>query len=372
MVDHRQVKEVVVLGAGVIGLTTAIKIQETSGYKVTIVAEIFPTDTKNVRYASHFAGAQFVASASCHDLRQRRIEKDSYETFWELSAPGSPTEQYFLRLQQTEFYATIDPAYFEDFRGYRALEKDELLSGTDKGLTFESFTIDAPRYMNYLLSRFLGSGGTIVRGTVQHISQLVEGGASIFQYGLGARPQPPHAIVVCTGLGARNLGGLEDKNLIPVKGQTVLIRAPWVQFGKSASDGRGMWTYVIPRRSGNVILGGVKHANSWDTKPTVEITRDILERTLNMCPEIAPPGVRKEREPTVDDIIPLIVEENVGFRPTNLVSNFRLEVELCEGTGRQPEIPIVYNYGHGGYGFIMSWGSASIVLELLEDALTKV
>lgn len=208
------------------------------------------------------------------------IEKDSYETFWELSAPGSPTEQYFLRLQQTEFYATIDPAYFEDFRGastvvlpsihihilllqYRALEKDELLSGTDKGLTFESFTIDAPRYMNYLLSRFLGSGGTIVRGTVQHISQLVEGGASIFQYGLGARPQPPHAIVVCTGLGARNLGGLEDKNLIPVKGQTVLIRAPWVQFGKSASDGRGMWTYVIPRRSGNVILGGVKHANSW-------------------------------------------------------------------------------------------------------------
>lgn len=77
----------------------------------------------------------------------------------------------------------------------------------------------------------------------------------------------------------------------------------------------------------------------------MEITRDILERTLNMCPEIAPPGVRKEREPTVDDIIPLIVEENVGFRPTNLVSNFRLEVELCEGTGRQPEIPIVYNYG---------------------------
>jgi hypothetical protein len=76
--------------SGVIGLTTAIKIQETSGYKVTIVAEIFPTDTKNVRYASHFAvrmngiftvgcglicslqGAQFVASASRHDLRQRR------------------------------------------------------------------------------------------------------------------------------------------------------------------------------------------------------------------------------------------------------------------------------------------------------------
>lgn len=64
-----------------------------------------------------------------------------------------------------------------------------------------------------------------------------------------------------------------------------------------------------------------------------------------MCPEIAPPEVRTEREPTVDDIISLIVEENVGFRPTNLVSNCRLEVELREGSKGRPKIPIVYNYG---------------------------
>lgn len=146
---------------------------------------------------------------------------------------------------------------------YRALEKDELLPGTDAGLTFESFTIDTPRYINYLMSRFLGNGGNMVRGTVQHINQLVEGGTSIFQYKQGLEPKPPHAIVVCAGLGARNLGGLEDKNMIPVKGQTVLVHAPWVQFGRSASDERGGWTYVIPRRSGNVILGGIKHANSW-------------------------------------------------------------------------------------------------------------
>jgi hypothetical protein len=41
--------------AGVIGLSTAIKIQERGSYKVTIVAEIFPTDPKDARYASHFA-----------------------------------------------------------------------------------------------------------------------------------------------------------------------------------------------------------------------------------------------------------------------------------------------------------------------------
>ena len=82
-----------------------------------------------------------------------------------------------------------------------------------------------------------------------------------------------------------------------------------------------------------------------DTKPTAEITRDILGRTLKVCPEIAPPEIRTEREPTVDDIISLIVEENVGFRPTNPVSNCRLEVELREGSKGRPKIPIVYNYG---------------------------
>lgn len=35
-----------------IGLTTALKIQQEEGYNVTILAEQFPTDPKTVKYAS--------------------------------------------------------------------------------------------------------------------------------------------------------------------------------------------------------------------------------------------------------------------------------------------------------------------------------
>ena len=42
------------LSIGVIGLTTALKLQE-AGYSVTIIAEIFPTDPKNVKYTSQWA-----------------------------------------------------------------------------------------------------------------------------------------------------------------------------------------------------------------------------------------------------------------------------------------------------------------------------
>jgi D-amino-acid oxidase len=47
--------DVVVIGAGVIGLTTALQIQEKGGYAVTIVAELLPTDPKSIKYTSHWA-----------------------------------------------------------------------------------------------------------------------------------------------------------------------------------------------------------------------------------------------------------------------------------------------------------------------------
>jgi hypothetical protein len=40
---------------GVVGLTTAVKIQEKTGYKVTIIAEYLPTDPKCIKYTSLWA-----------------------------------------------------------------------------------------------------------------------------------------------------------------------------------------------------------------------------------------------------------------------------------------------------------------------------
>ena len=44
--------------AGVVGLSTALRIAE-QGYDVTIVAETFPTDSKTIRYTSHWAVGTF-------------------------------------------------------------------------------------------------------------------------------------------------------------------------------------------------------------------------------------------------------------------------------------------------------------------------
>lgn len=57
-----------ILNTGVVGLTAALKFQEQGSYRVTIIAETFPSDPKNIRYTSPWAGAHHVSSAG-HDKR---------------------------------------------------------------------------------------------------------------------------------------------------------------------------------------------------------------------------------------------------------------------------------------------------------------
>lgn len=125
---------------------------------------------------------------------------------------------------------------------YKQTAPESLPSYAKSGATFQTLTIDVPNYLAWLQETFEKKGGKIVRASVQHISQLLDGA-----YGTGK----PDAVIVCAGLGARTLGGVEDKGVYPIRGQTVLMKTPWIKFGRTARFSGG-WTYIIPRRSGDV------------------------------------------------------------------------------------------------------------------------
>ncbi|KAI8986661.1 D-amino-acid oxidase [Trametes punicea] len=364
----RSPKNIAVIGAGVVGLTTAVKIQEKGGYRVTIIAETFPTDPKTIKYTSLWAGAHHVSHAA-EDSKQMKIDKETFDVMWDLSAPGGPAEHCFFRVPQVDYCLDGRDECLDWMPDFKKLSKESLIPGAITGSSFTTLTIDTPVYLSYLLARFLSRGGSIVRGAIQHISQVIEGGPSLFRFGK-ASPEPIDALVVCPGLGARSLGGLEDQDVYPVRGQVVLIRAPWIDFGRTMSHAEeGLWTYVIPRRCGDVVLGGTKEDDDWYPAPRPETTAEILKRCLALCPELVPPSIRDERAGTVDDLRPLILEEGCGLRPQRR-GGIRLELEWVQGRKGQGKVPVVLNYGHGGGGYQSSWGSASIALELLEKALT--
>lgn len=343
-----QLKQIVVIGAGVIGLTTAIKIQERGGYRVTVIAEALPGDLKTSKYTSPWAGAHHVSGA-WGDPKQEKMDQDTFDIMWEMSKPGGEAEGCFLRIHQEDHFTVDfkDPNPARGLPDFKPLPKDSLLPNSLSGATFTTLTIDTQVYLPYLLARLLSRGGSIVRASIQHISQVVEGAFTSTR---------PDAVVVCAGLGARTLGGVEDKDVFPVRGQIVLLRAPWIKFGRTISNLSDDWTYIIPRRSGDIILGGTKIDNDWYPKARPETTIDILKRCIALAPELAPPGTTN---PTYQDLLPLVIEDGCGFRPARK-GGIRLEREIVGDT------IIVYNYGHGGYGYQSSWGSASIALDLLE------
>jgi hypothetical protein len=353
-----------------VGLTTALLIQEKGGCHVTIVAEIFPTDPKTIKYTSHWAGAHHVTLAAADDYKQQELDRATFKTMWDLSAPGGAAEGCFMRVLQTQYYkgSVPTPNLLEVMPDFQTLPESSLIPGIVGGVSFNTVTIDVPVYLNYLLSRFLASGGSIIRGTVQHLNQVIEGGAGVFSSGANLPPFVS-AVVVCAGLGARALGGVEDKAMYPIRGQTVLLRAPWIKFGRTLGDSEAdVWTYIIPRRSGDVIIGGTKIENDWYPAPRPETTTDILTRALAVCPELAPPHIRAARQPTVDDLLPIVIENGCGLRPARK-GGVRIELEWFRAIGKSGKVPVVYNYGHAGGGYQSSWASASLALSLLEDAL---
>jgi D-amino-acid oxidase len=73
-----------------------------------------------------------------------------------------------------------------------------------------------------------------------------------------------------------------------------------------------------------------------------ETTTEILQRALALCPDLAPPEVRAQRAPTVDDLRSIVIEEGCGFRPSRK-GGVRLDVDWVQGA--KGRIPLVFNYG---------------------------
>lgn len=72
-------RPIVILGAGVIGLTTAVRLLEAplNTHPVHIIADHLPADALNPRYASTIAGAHHLSFADDGDERQRRWDRRS-------------------------------------------------------------------------------------------------------------------------------------------------------------------------------------------------------------------------------------------------------------------------------------------------------
>lgn len=111
-------------------------------------------------------------------------------------------------------------------------------------------------YLPYLQGQLVALGAKFIRRHISHI-----------QDAFTLTTPSPSIVVNATGLLALTLGGVEDKEMYPTRGQTILVTNECPRMyarSLSKSELGKNWTYIIPRAfGGGTILGGCRQDDNW-------------------------------------------------------------------------------------------------------------
>ncbi|CAG8498468.1 2762_t:CDS:2 [Acaulospora colombiana] len=230
-----------VIGAGVIGLTTALILQK-NGYQVQILSEHWPGDF-DINYSSPWATATWRANPNIDD--EVVHGKISWNEFWKLS------ETPEIGLMRVKIYDFMDKKpelerdmWFKDLvPEFRVIPPEELPSGVEYGLSYTTVSLNVQKYLHWLLHQFTTNGGVSKKVHLSHIDESFYDSDDV------------GVVVNCSGVSARTLGGVADTTVLPSRGQTVSVWAPHIKTVYILSN-RDSFTFIVPRESGEVILGG--------------------------------------------------------------------------------------------------------------------
>jgi len=304
--------DVLVIGAGVIGLTTGICLAE-AGSAVTIRTAAPPEQTTSVA-----AGAVWGLVRVGPRDRVLLWGQAGLEALSKLAAePGTGVR---MATGREVSRAPLRPYYWTNLLpGLRRCGRSELPEGFTHGWHYTAPVATMPVYLGYLRARFEQAGGTLEVARVGSLAELA-----------GAAP----TVVNCSGAAARDL--VPDPAVMPVRGQVVLAANPGIEEFFINRDEEPPWIVYMFPHGDTVLLGGTNEEGSTDLDPKT----DIAERIVARCAQIDP----RLREPT-------ILGHRVGLRPAR--PEVRLESEPFGGG------VLWHNYGHGGAGNSLSWGCAA-------------
>jgi D-amino-acid oxidase len=313
--DH---SEVLVVGAGVSGLTTAVCLAE-QGLRVRIRAADRPAHTNSAA-----AGAIWDPIYATHP-RVGAWAARSYDEFARMAAGGLPGVRLVDGVEASREEMST-PDWARSLPGFHECGPADLPAGFRHGWRYRAPIIDMVPYLAGLEQRLRAAGAGIEYGT--RMPSLADGFADA------------PIVVNCSGVGARDL--VPDGEVVPIRGQLVAVRNPGLhEFFAEHTAELGEMSYLLPH--GDILLlGGSAEPGVADPRPDPQVAEAIVKRCGAIFPEIG----RAE-----------ILGHRGGIRP----SRPRVRLEREDLGGRH----IVHNYGHSGAGVSLSWGCAADVAALV-------
>ncbi|CAF0778191.1 unnamed protein product [Adineta ricciae] len=338
---------VIIVGGGIIGLTTACTLLKEyasiDNLQLTIISETFsPNTTGDIS-----AGYWQPYGLNLNDQRMLKWARYSYEIFMEEYVSIKAARAGVIQLTSYSVFKQEDPQHVDDkdlsiefpflplVRHYRRLSNTELHIfdhlAPVTGFVMSSVVVEVQRYLPELY-RFLTQDRRVkfINKKILSLSELKD---------------QADVVINCTGLGARYLVG--DLAVRPARGQVIRIHAPWIKsmyYFDTKTEGVG---YIIPQ-SDTIVLGGTFQMDDWSKKPTEEDTNFIRR----ICARILP---------ALDGIKDSQVQ--VGLRPYR-DGGVRLEHERTSDG-----MNVVHCYGHSGAGVTLSWGCAKDTIDIVKTLL---
>jgi glycine/D-amino acid oxidase-like deaminating enzyme len=340
-------RKIVVVGGGVIGLTTALELS--CEHDVTIVAELIGTSTDSWKATAIWHVYLVPETQEVLLWAQRSLEKlcelavneacagvelvRGVELFRKV-APHVPTWSHIPRLFRMLTEKEVAQYNNISTSGLTEMEISLLQSNP---ITW-GYHIEAPaacmqRYLLWLEKSVCDRSVHIKKMRLSSLSNLSR------DYDL---------IINCTGFGARELA--RDDDFVAYKGQYFVLKgsdvSPETYIGDD--DHPGGMAYMIPRL-GEVMVGGCAEKGLEDLELTLD-WKDTMRRAGLYVPWLRGcTPAHQARRPVV------------GIRPCR-TTGVRLDVDHTSES-----IPIIHNYGHGGSGFSLSWGCAEAVRMLVDS-----
>ncbi|KAJ9502515.1 hypothetical protein H2202_001636 [Exophiala xenobiotica] len=319
---------VAVVGAGIIGLASALLLAE-EGLNVSLIARELPGDG-GIGWASPYAGATLIPPP---EMGQKEMAKESIAWYQKLAKedPSSGVRT----VKATEYFTdrdNDDTIWYKDiYPEYKLLPQGVLPPGCKVGYSFQTLLANPEVFLPWLKTKLEGLGAKFIRAEIGSLAEARElTGASI--------------VVNASGLGAKSLA--DDAAVAGYRGQTMFVKSDYdeVRLINGAE-----YTYVIPRMfSGGVVLGGISQENNFDETVDTSLRQDILQRVNRMTGN-AFANINLETD---------VVKDLVGVRPGRKGG---IRVELDGNT--------VHAYGFKGAGYVYSFGAAAKVKRLVLAAL---
>ena len=361
-------KRIAILGGGIIGVTAALHLQE-RGYVTTLFTHLRADEVHDrhslPEFASLFPAACIVPHAvEMNDMLEVfDISQREFSRLAELPGSGVRWQRHYELSSEPTVELPMYARVLRECTPYEGssdrLSFDAALGSKVRGWSADVLFAETPIFIRYLYNRYANAGGTIISRRLER-NQLPSLEADV--------------VVNCMGLWSRSLFG--DRNVYPVRGQLMFIQNagfPPLPDGTTFSynykppDEDYVYDVYFFPRSGAAgtsargwLLGGSREpadsdrGEPWRFPPLeVELKENIPAPIFHINRKIL-------LSLTGIDIAYFPQTTYAGYRPARK-GGVRLEVQQDAG------MSIVHNYGHGGGGVALSWGSAHKVRELLEQ-----